>query len=190
MSVIRAAARPGVRFVRRAWERVLHPWRRQRARALLRRHRMPSVVLFVCHGNICRSPYAEGALRARLGTGAASVIQVRSVGFIGPDRPSPRFAIEEAAARGVDLRHHRASTISLHDVRTAEVVCVMEPAQKDAVRQRFPTAGTIVVLGDLDPVNNGARIIIDPVDKPRPVFAASYDRIDRCVAVLAAIVAG
>ena len=190
MSVIRAAARPGVRFVRRAWERVLHPWRRQRARALLRRHRMPSVVLFVCHGNICRSPYAEGALRARLGTGAASVIQVRSVGFIGPDRPSPRFAIEEAAARGVDLRHHRASTISLHDVRTAEVVCVMEPAQKDAVRQRFPTAGTIVVLGDLDPVNNGGRIIIDPVDKPRPVFAASYDRIDRCVAVLAAIVAG
>ena len=190
MSVIRAAARPGVRFVRRTWDRLLHPWRRQRARAVLRRHRMPSLVLFVCHGNICRSPYAEGALRAQLGSGAASVIHVRSAGFIGPDRPSPRFAIEEAAARGVDLRHHRASTISAHDIRSAEVVCVMEAAQVDAVRQRFPAAGTIIVLGDLDPVSNGGRTIIDPVDQPRAVFAASYDRIDRCVAVLAAIVAG
>jgi protein-tyrosine phosphatase len=151
---------------------------------------MPSVVLFVCHGNICRSPYAEGALRARLGTGAASVIHVRSAGFIGPDRPSPRFAIEEAAARGVDLLHHRASTLSPNDIRSAELVFVMEPSQVEALRQRFPATGTILVLGDLDPINDGGRIITDPVDQPRAVFAASYDRIDRCVAVLATLVAG
>ncbi len=190
MSVIRAAARPGVRFARRTWDRLLHPFRRYRALAVVRQHRMPSVVLFVCHGNICRSPYAEGALRAQLGTGAASVIHVRSAGFIGPDRPSPRFAIEEAAARGVDLSQHRARMLSTHEVRSAELVCVVEPSQVEALRRRFPAAGTVIVLGDLDPVGDHGRIITDPVDQPRAVFAASYDRIDRCVAVLAKLIAG
>jgi protein-tyrosine-phosphatase len=129
-------------------------------------------------------------MRVRLGNGPASVIRVRSAGFIGPDRPSPRFAIEEAAARGVDLRQHRATVLSHHDVRNAELVFVMEPSQVKSLRQRFPAAGTVIVLGDLDPVSDGGRMILDPVDQPRSAFAASYDRIDRCVAILARAVAG
>jgi protein-tyrosine phosphatase len=179
-----------VRAVRRGRDRVLHPWRRRQALAWLRRHRMPRGVLFVCHGNICRSPYAEGVFRARVGAVADSVIRIRSAGFIGPDRPSPRFAIEEAAARGVDLRSHRSMLLSAGEVRQAEIVVVMEAAQAEALRERYPTAGTILVLGDLDPRSDGGRTIIDPVDQPRVMFAASYDRIDRCVAVLAEAVAG
>jgi protein-tyrosine phosphatase len=151
---------------------------------------MPRGVLFVCHGNICRSPYAEGVFRLQLGASADSVIRVRSAGFTGPDRPSPRNAVDEAAARGVDLRDHRSATLSGGELRNAELVVVMEPAQARALRERFPTAGMIVVLADLDPASNGGRVIIDPVDQPRAVFAQSYDRIDRCVAVLAAAVVG
>lgn len=161
-----------------------------RALGRLRRHRMPRGVLFVCHGNICRSPYAEGVFRARLGPEAAAVIRVRSAGFIGPDRPSPRFAVEEAAARGIDLRGHRSMTLSAGELRNTEVVVVMDPAQAFALMERFRTTATILCLGDLDPRPDGGRTIIDPVDQSRAVFAASYDRIDRCVAVLAEAVVG
>jgi len=176
-------------MLRRIAERLLHRWRRRRALARLRRHRMPRGVLFVCHGNICRSPYAAGVFRARLGR-AHNVIRVRSAGFIEPDRASPRFAVEEAAARGVNLRDHRSMTLSAEELRLTQLVVVMEPAQAYALRERFSTTGTILVLADLDPLSEGDRVIIDPVERSRAVFAASYDRIDRCVAVLAEAVAG
>jgi len=176
-------------WFRRRWERLLHPWRRRRALARARRHRMPRGVLFVCHGNICRSPYAAAAFRARLGPQAAQVIQVASAGFLGTIRPAPRFAQEEAAARGLDLRAHRSTTLSPGVLRSMDIVAVMEPDQALGVKRLFSTTA-IIVLGDLDPLPDGGRLIVDPVDQARAVFAASYDRIDRCVGALADAVMG
>jgi len=177
-------------WLRARGQRVLHPWRRRKTISRLKRHRMPRGVLFVCHGNICRSPYAEAAFRDRLGGSVSSVIHVLSAGFIGPIRPAPRFAVEEAAARGVDLRDHRSKTITPMALRSVDIVAVMEPGQAPAVAKMFPTAASIIVLGDLDPHPNGGRTIVDPVDKSRAIFAASYDRIDRCIDVLADVVVG
>jgi protein-tyrosine-phosphatase len=177
-------------WFRRHWERLLHPWRRRRVLRQLRRHRMPRGVLFVCHGNICRSPYAAAAFRAQLGADAAQVIKVASAGFIGPIRPAPRVAQQEAASRGLDLSNHRSMTLAPVVLNSVDIVAVMEPDQVAGVRRLFPTSASIIVLGDLDPLANGGRLIIDPVDQSRAVFAASYDRIDRCVAVLARAVVG
>lgn len=66
----------------------------------------------------------------------------------------------------------------------------MEPVQERVLRQRFPAVGTVVVLADLDPAGQGDRVIADPIERPRSAFAASYDRIDRCAAVLALELAG
>ena len=190
MSLVRQVLGPLVRAGRRTSDRLLHPWRRRSALARLQRHRMPRGVLFVCHGNICRSPYAEGVFRTHLGAGGDAVIRIRSAGFIGPDRPSPRFAIDEAAARGVDLSGHRSSLLSAAELRQVELVVVMEPAQAEALRHHFRFAGTVLVLADLDPVSDGGRVILDPVDQSRAVFAASYQRIDRCVGELVRLLAG
>lgn len=177
-------------WLQRHWERLLHPFRRRRLLRRLRRHRMPRGVLFVCHGNICRSPYAAAAFRAQLGPEAAQVIHVASAGFIGPIRPAPRFAQEEAASRGLDLRDHRSMTLSPVVLRSVDIVAVMEPDQSKGLTRLFPTTATIIVLGDLDPLPNGGRTIMDPVDQRREVFAQSYDRIDRCIAQLAQAVMG
>ncbi len=172
-------------WLRRRWERFLHPWRRQATLARLRRHRMPRGVLFVCLGNIHRSPYAAAAFRARLGPEAATGIRVDSAGFIGPGRPAPRAAVEEAALRGLDLHHHRSRRLTAGLLENVDIVVVMEPQQVRAVAQLRRTTATIIVLGDLDPIADGGRMIIDPVNQPRAAVAASCDRIDRCVAVLA-----
>ena len=66
----------------------------------------PSIMLFVCQGNICRSPFAEALLRARLGDRA---IAIGSAGMMPqPGRPTPIFGLEAAAAHGIDLSAHRS----------------------------------------------------------------------------------
>ena len=71
----------------------------------------PTRLLVVCLGNICRSPMAEGALRARLDASPlAGRVQVDSAGtgdwHVG-DPPDPR-AVACAARNGVDIAAQRA----------------------------------------------------------------------------------
>jgi protein-tyrosine phosphatase len=168
--------------LRRLPERLLHPLRRQRARARLRR-RLPGSILFVCHGNICRSPYAAAALRRLLPTGTR--VRVDSAGFVGPFRSPPPEAIAVAASRGLDLARHQSKQLARELVRGADLVVVMEPGQAHALWTRFGRVpGRVLVLGDLDPLPIATRSIRDPIEQPWEVFEESYTRIDRCLSAL------
>ena len=165
--------------------RTLYPLWRRRARRLVDEARLSSRVLFVCHGNICRSPYAEGALRRELSPRHRDRIEVSSAGFIKPGRRSPRVAVEVAGDRSVDLSGHRSRLVEANSMEAADLVFVMERGQRSDLRRRFPAA-RIILLGDLDPEAQARRRILDPVAQPAEVFRDVYERIDRCVGVLAA----
>ncbi len=165
-------------------ERLLHPWRRRAAWERLRSRPRPKTVLFVCNGNICRSPYAE-MLARRLLPGS---VAVESAGFIGGDRPSPDEARAVAAERGLDLSGYLSKVLQLDHVKDVDAVFVMEERQRERlVASRPALAGRVFHLGDLDPAPIEKRTILDPVEKPERVFRESYDRIDRCVGALAAL---
>jgi protein-tyrosine-phosphatase len=166
-------------------DRTLHTARRALARRRLRSLRSPRSVLFVCHGNICRSPYAEQVLRrANLMQGRNTVIS--SAGFVGPDRPSPPEAVTAAAARGVDLTGHRSRLMRLGELRATDLVVVMEARQqRDITTRSGRSRGRILVLGDLDPERIERRTIRDPWGRDVEVFSEVYERIDRCVQELA-----
>ena len=180
------ALRAGARFARHTPDRLLHPWRR---RALLRRLRSrggAASVLFVCHGNICRSPYAATAMLLHLPKPFRGVIATDSAGFIGPDRPSPPEAIEVAATRGVDLARHRSKMLTSAIVAKADLICVMDQRQRRAVCIQYGRSSQgVILLGDLDPLPIETRAIQDPNEQPAAVFRSTYDRIDRCVECLA-----
>src|SRR5688572_33037024 len=97
--------------LRRTPDRALHPLRRRRVLEALRRRapvpHTPAVVLVVCYGNICRSPFAAAVLARALG-GMRGGARVESAGLIGPppSRPAPPHAVTVAARRGVDLAPH------------------------------------------------------------------------------------
>jgi protein-tyrosine-phosphatase len=111
---------------------------------------------------------------------------VASAGFIGPGRPSPPPAIAEAAAFGVDLVPHRSQLLTREAVERAAVIVVMDGAQAAAVGSEFGAdPNRVVVLGDLDPAPRVERRVIDPVEQPAPVFRACYERMARCLTVLA-----
>jgi protein-tyrosine phosphatase len=141
-------------------------------------------VLVVCHGNICRSPYAAGRLQVLLALHGLTAA-VESAGFIGPDRPSPGNAIATAATRGIDLKLHRSQLLTQKLIDAARLIVVMEARQAAALRLVFSTVrAPILILGDLDPRPAETRTVRDPALQPRAIFAESYARIDRCLETL------
>lgn len=179
------------RSLRHAPERALHAARRRAALGRLAAGGEPDSVLFLCQGNICRSPYAAAAFHRALPEEARARVRVASAGFIGPDRPAPPEAVSAAALRGVDLGTHRSSLLSRERIDGAALVVVMTPEQARAVRRGFhrPAAG-VVVLGDLDPHPIETRAVHDPWGHAVDAYVRSYERIERCVRVLARAVAG
>ena len=176
----RVAAR-GYHAVRRAWYRVLHPRRHARVKAMLAGRSRPRSVLVMCMGNICRSPYLEAALRARLAN-----VDISSAGFVGPGRTVPPHGMSIAAARGLDLSSHRSRLVTSEMLGKADLVIVMDERQARRLVRGFNVpAGRVIVAGDLDPQIGEARTIRDPWQQDLSVFEASYDRLERCAIVLA-----
>src|SRR5690348_16475483 len=99
-------------LILRIIERALHPIRREASRRLIASSVRPGNILVLCHGNICRSPYAAHALVRALPGPARAAFPVDSAGFIGPDRSSPPQALDAAARVGVDLSQHRSKLIT------------------------------------------------------------------------------
>jgi protein-tyrosine phosphatase len=167
------------RRLRHAPDRLWHPVRRRAARRALRERGRPRTVLVVCHGNICRSPFAAGLLAGALEPGGTLVA---SAGFVGPGRAPPAEAFVAAGRRGIDLRTHRAQLLTPMLAREADLIVVMELGQQRAICRRFHRSPKdVIVLGDLDPQPIEMRAMQDPVDQPLEAFEESYARIERCV---------
>ena len=86
-------------------------------------------ILFVCMGNICRSPTAEGMLRKRLeDEGIADRVAVDSCGtgawHVGQP-PDPR-ALRAATDRGIDLRELRGRQLTVEDFERFDEILVMD----------------------------------------------------------------
>ncbi|MFN4284268.1 MAG: low molecular weight protein-tyrosine-phosphatase [Alphaproteobacteria bacterium] len=89
----------------------------------------PIRVLFVCMGNICRSPTAEGAFRAEVAkAGLSDRILTDSAGTHGyhiGDPPDPR-SIQAAARRGIDISDLRARLVRADDFSRFDHVLAMD----------------------------------------------------------------
>lgn len=171
-----------LRLGRHAPDRLLHSLRRRGVRAELARRPAPDSVLVICYGNICRSPFAAGLLRARL---ADTGVRVESAGFFGPGRRSPDTAVAAARAWHVDLRPHRSQLLVPELVRAADILIVMDAQQRRAVCDNFGCRPRdVFLLGDCDPEPIRTRAVLDPMDRPLAVYEEVYARIERCVAVL------
>ncbi|RMB02755.1 low molecular weight protein-tyrosine-phosphatase [Eilatimonas milleporae] len=86
-------------------------------------------VLFVCMGNICRSPMAEGAFRAAAGTaGLADRLTIDSAGTIGYHAGKAPDTRAQAAARkrNVDISVQRARKVEAGDFSRFDYILAMD----------------------------------------------------------------
>ncbi|MGO9857661.1 MAG: hypothetical protein ACLPYY_21800, partial [Acidimicrobiales bacterium] len=78
-------------------------------------------VLFVCTGNLCRSPSAALFLRQQLGD-AGSEVTVHSAGTMEVDAGPPRALLLEGRTLGIDLADHVPRTVDSDMIRAADLV--------------------------------------------------------------------
>jgi protein-tyrosine phosphatase len=169
-----------------ALDGALHERRRSLALARLRGAPPTSSVLFVCTGNVYRSPFAAHAFARALPPALQATVEVRSAGFVSPGRQAPPDAQEAATRYGLELESHVSARVTGAQVHAAGLVVVMEPWQQRELSRRFgPPLAHVLLLGDLDPLPVTSRSIPDPWAGGAGVLDASYARIERCVAVLA-----
>ncbi|MHB8472585.1 MAG: low molecular weight protein-tyrosine-phosphatase [Gammaproteobacteria bacterium] len=98
-------------------------------------------VIFVCMGNICRSPTAEGVFRKQLADhGLQQQVEVDSAGthayHIG--EPPDERAARAAAQRGVDIRQQRARLVTADDFNRFDYVLAMDTENLSALRALCP----------------------------------------------------
>jgi protein-tyrosine phosphatase len=133
-------------------------------------------VLFVCMGNICRSPTAEGVLRRKLqAAGLAARVEVDSAGTHGShagEAPDPR-AVKHAAARGYDLSRLRARRVGRDDFRRFDRVIAMDEDNLGALRAIAPDGARVGLLMEY------ARRFIGVREVPDPYFGApaGFERV-------------
>jgi protein-tyrosine phosphatase len=174
-----------LRAIKHLPDRLLHPHRRATATERLRRQGVPDRILVLCQGNICRSPYAEAVLQRRLGDLGLSTVGVSSAGFLEAGRETPVEALSVSQARGYDLTRHRSRRVTDAAVRGSGVVLVMDRRQRRRALNMGARPEGVFLLGDFDPEPIETRTIPDPIDRPLEFVAGVYERIERCVEVVA-----
>jgi protein-tyrosine phosphatase len=98
-------------------------------------------ILFVCMGNICRSPTAEGVTRRVLkDTGMDGAVEVDSAGthayHVG-EAPDPR-AQRAAKRRGIDLGRLRARRVEAEDFEAFDLILAMDQDNLEHLRSMSP----------------------------------------------------
>jgi len=140
-------------------------------------------ILFVCKGNICRSPFAEALVRK------AGYDECRSAGtenyHIG--KPADVTAIEVAKEFGIDLTSHVARQVQQDDIERAEHIIVMDIENLNRLNELLGET-----LKGLPPTNllgeylrKGVVDIPDPYRKSMEEYRKSFKLIEeRCQALI------
>jgi protein-tyrosine phosphatase len=152
-------------------------------------------ILFLCLGNICRSPTAEGVLRHRLrAAGLGEHVDVASAGTGGwhVGHPPDSRATAAAAARGVALES-RAKRLEPSDFDRFDLILAMDRdnvADAQAVAPDADAAAKLRLLREYDPhaVASGELDVPDPYYGGEDGFEEVLDMIERaCDGLIAEI---
>lgn len=137
-------------------------------------------ILFVCSGNTCRSPMAEALCREKLpGVEAFSA----GLGAIS-GLPASIGALDEMAARGLNLDHHRSRALTSYLLADADLVLCMSKSHRDVILSALPELrDKVFTLAEY--VGEDADIA-DPFGGDAATYAACADQIAALLDKLAA----
>jgi protein-tyrosine phosphatase len=147
----------------------------------------PRSILFVCLGNICRSPLAEGVFRHVAGQAGANLI-IDSAGtgaWHAGNPPDPR-SIAVAAAYGVDIAMQRARKVAPGDFQRFDLLLGLDRSNVETLVARAPAEARGKVHLFMDYAGLGPRDVPDPYYGGDGGFEAVYRMIREASEALSA----
>jgi protein-tyrosine phosphatase len=135
------------------------------------------LILFVCSGNVCRSPMAAGLLRQNLlEKNLAAGHRVASAGIWALDgQPASANAIAVMAERGIDITDHVAHTLAAEDVATADVILGMSQEHIELIQNTWPQYRWKAYR--LSEMSGKRKDVQDPYGQPLKAYRACVDVI-------------
>jgi len=151
--------------------------------------RSPGSVLFLCQGNVCRSPFAERYFQKIARDGKLRGIRSRSAGLdVRVSAPPPDLAVKVAKTLAVDLADHRSKPVTSDMILECDMIFVVEHRQAAFLRRTFPGHDAkifLLPLFDMDPPpawDYALRYNIpDPYGKTENDFLECFRKIERSI---------
>lgn len=140
-------------------------------------------VLFVCLGNICRSPIGEGVLThltEQQGLGWKIDSAGTSAYHIG-EKPDPG-SIRICQSHGIDITGQRARQVKPQDFHDFDLILAMDESNFRNLRKMAPSDGKagLYLLRDYDPqARQGDRSVPDPWGGGPDGFTVVYEMVER-----------
>ncbi|MET3725179.1 low molecular weight protein-tyrosine-phosphatase [Sphingomonas trueperi] len=135
--------------------------------------------LFVCLGNICRSPLAEAAFRAAAEEAGIAVIadSAGTGGWHAGEQPDRR-SIAVAAKHGIDITGQRARQVTREDFERFDHILALDPQNLADLRRIAPKGGRARLRLLLDAVPGWAgRAVDDPYYGGPEGFDRTWDEV-------------
>lgn len=134
-----------------------------------------SRLIFVCSGNICRSPFADYRARQLIQN-----VEICSAGFHAEaDGPADPMAIEISKAYGVDLSPHKTTRFSSYEILPTDLVLVMDSYHLSYIEKNRPDlVGQVVLLASFCQSKEFPIMIGDPWSQGKISFNFCYRQIE------------
>jgi glycine hydroxymethyltransferase len=142
-------------------------------------------ILFICTGNVCRSPMAEGLFRRVAGGRGDFRALSAGLGAVNGQPPTPH-AVAAMRELGLDISGHRSRMLTADLARQADYIFGMTHSHVDTIALLYPPAAekTFLLREFDETLEPYEKDISDPIGSPYQVYVDCRDQIEQGIVTL------